>query len=72
MILKKLTLRVGSVTYAIKVKNLLKRSGIDCAVVKVDASDAGCTHGVEIGDGALHSAASILRSAGIKYTVIGK
>ena len=70
--MSKITLSVGSVTYAIKVKNLLRKNGINCTVTKIDFSESGCTHGVEIEGNDLLDSAAILRREGIRYTAIGK
>ena len=61
-----------SPTKAIRVKNMLKKSGIEVKIVKLDNSEHGCTHGVEIREEDLISAIAMLRSNNIKYSVKDK
>lgn len=67
--MKKLLLTVESITYAMKTRKLLGASGIRSEVVKVDSTDTGCTHAVEIAYGDLMSATRILRDHGIYFNV---
>lgn len=70
--MKKITVTVGAVTYAIKARNLLSRGGIRSKLVKIDssASSPGCTHGLEISENDLYDLAALLREHGIGYSVI--
>ena len=68
--MERITLAIGSVTYAIKARNLLTKSGVNAKIVKVDRPDFGCTHGVSLNHDDLLNAASILRSASIDYTLL--
>ncbi|MBQ8414146.1 MAG: DUF3343 domain-containing protein [Clostridia bacterium] len=67
--MKKITVTVGSVTYAIKLRKLLVKNGIGCRLVKLDntVDGKGCTHGVEIFEGDLYRTVFILRENGIAY-----
>lgn len=59
-----------TVTYAIKAGKLLRRAGIYSRTVKVSsAMRGGCTHGLEISEDSLLTAASVLRGAGIEYSM---
>ena len=62
---------VGSVTYAIKVKKLLERSGIKSKLIKVEssASSKGCTYGIKISTSLFYDAVSMLRNQGIDYSI---
>ncbi len=62
---------VGSVTYAIKVKKLLERSGIRSKLIKVEssASHKGCTYGIRIPSSLFYDAVAVLRNQGIDYSV---
>ncbi len=62
---------VGSVTYAMKVKKLLERSGIKSTLVKVDGikSGKGCTHGIKFQSSMFYDVISVLRNREINYSV---
>ena len=62
---------VGSVTYAIKVKKLLERSGITSKVVKVESSKSskGCTYGIKIPTTLFYNAVVLLKNKGIDYSI---
>ena len=62
---------VGSVTYAIKVKKLLERSGIRSKLIKVESSTSpiGCTYGIKIESSLFYDAVALLRNQGIDYSV---
>lgn len=66
-----ITVTVGSVTYAIKLRRLLSRGGIRSKLVKVDDEEngGGCTHGVEIGDFDFYRAVVIMKANSVKYSV---
>lgn len=69
--MKKITVTVGSVTYAIKLRKLLLREGIASRLVKVDNTEdkTGCSHGVEISGEDFYKAVVIMRENGIDYSV---
>ena len=69
--MNKTTITVGGVTYAIKLRKILGREGIESELVKVsDKKSNGCTHGVKIDQKDFFSAVGILREKGIDYGVI--
>lgn len=65
------TITVGSVTYAIKVRKLLERSGIKSKLVKVDSSKSknGCTYGIQVHTTLFYDVINILKNSGINYSV---
>ncbi len=69
--MKKITITVGSATYAIRLRKLLLRSGIKSTLIKSEMGEnnLGCSHGVEISENDLYHAAMIMRENGIKYSV---
>ena len=70
--MKKMTITVGSITYAIKLRKLLAKEGIEARHVKVDNTDsgAGCSHGVEINEDDLYRAVYIMRDNQIEYSFL--
>ena len=62
---------VGSVTYAIKVRKLLERSGIRAKLIKVESSMSpkGCTYGIKIDSSMFYDTVALLRNQGIEYSV---
>ena len=66
-----ITVTVGSVTYAIKLRKLLSREGIQSKLVKVEdvKGGLGCTHGVSLKTTDFLSAIVIMRENGINYSV---
>ena len=62
---------VGSVTYAIKAKKLLERSGIKAQLVKVEShkSSKGCNYGIKITSALFFDTVALLRNKGIDYSV---
>lgn len=72
MDLNNIRVRVGSFTYAMKLKRLLSRSGIRSRLVKtVDVNNtAGCVHGLEISRADFLSSVMIMRESGIDYSII--
>ena len=68
--MNKTTITVGGVTYAIKLRKILSREGIDSELVKIsDKEKRGCTHGVRIDRSDFFSVIGIMRKAGIEYGV---
>ena len=72
--MRSIILAVGSVTYAIKLRKMLKRSGIESEITKLQISDnsSGCTYGVEISGGDLLSAVVIMKENSIEYSIHNK
>ena len=69
--MKGITINVGSVTYAIKLRKLLTREGIESELIKIaDRNKQGCTHGVRIKSSDLFRAVVIMREKGIEYSVV--
>lgn len=62
---------VSSVTYAVKAKKLLERTGVKASLVKLDSSKngGGCTHGIKIYSSYLYDAIAVLKKMGIDYHV---
>ena len=62
---------VGSVTYAIKLRKLLSREGIQSKLIKVEDARGrlGCTHGVELKKTDFLSAVVIMRENDISYSI---
>ena len=60
---------VGAVTYAIKLKKLLLRYGIQARLVKIDGDGQGCTHGIEIPGEKYYQAVVIMKENNISYSV---
>ena len=67
-----ITVAVGSVTYAIKVRKILARMGIKANLTKssYDETRIGCNHGIEIPEEHLYTLISVLKEHGINYNVI--
>lgn len=65
--MKKFTITTGSVTYAIKAKDILKRKGYKAYVERVSSgnSNKGCLYAVIV-ESDSNCVIDILRSAGIK------
>ena len=65
-----ITIKVSSITYAIKAKKLFERAGIKAALIKDSSAAAkGCTYGVNINSSFFYDAVSILKNYGIEYSV---
>ena len=68
--MKRITVTVDNVTYALKVRKLLIKRGIlNVSVVKVDATQSGCIHGVEFNEYDFFNVISVLRENDIKYSI---
>ena len=68
--MKDITVILGSVTKASKVKRLLSSEGIKAEIIKsTDKTSGECIHGIKIGVGDMYNAALILRKHGVGYTV---
>ena len=66
--MNKVTIYVGAMTYAIKLRKMLSRAGIESRQVKSLESE-GCIHGVEIMYRDFYGVIAILKEYGIAYTV---
>ncbi len=66
-----ITVTVGAVTHALKLRKLLLRDGIQSKLVKVDntAQNSGCSHGLLIDERDFYSAVVIMKNNGIAYFV---
>ncbi len=66
-----ITVTVGGITYALKLKKLLLREGIRSKLVKVDntAEAVGCSHGVRLDKRDFYSAVLIMKTNGFNYSV---
>lgn len=69
--MKRITITVGQISYAIKLKKLLKREGIFARQIKVDNTDdnKGCSHGVEISEEDFLRSVVIMRENNIEYKI---
>lgn len=68
--MKNITIILGSITKASKVKRILSGAGITADVIKSAETNTGeCTHGVRIKNSDMYQAAMILRKYSIDYTV---
>ena len=69
--MKKIKLTLQNATYAIKARNLLTKGGLRVKIARLTSpTEGGCTHGIEISENDLFSAADILRRGGVNYRVI--
>ena len=66
--MKKVIIYVGPMTYAIKLRKMLTRAGIESRQVK-SLDGEGCTHGVEIMYQDFYSIIAILKESGMEYRV---
>ena len=55
-------------TYAIKLRKLLARAGIESRQIK-SMENEGCTHGVEIMYHDFYSAIAVLKESGMEYSL---
>ena len=69
--MKTITLGVGSITYAIKARRLVERSGIKAKLIKTTSSinDRGCQYGIVIDESEFYDVISVLRDNGVQYQV---
>ncbi|MBQ3053033.1 MAG: DUF3343 domain-containing protein [Clostridia bacterium] len=70
--MKRYIITTGSVTYAIKGRDLLRRKGYRARVEKVTATaqNSGCGYSIILEDDDIITAEKILRNAGIKIQSI--
>jgi hypothetical protein len=66
--LNKIIINVGAMTYAIKLRKMLARAGIESRQVKSLGND-GCTHGVEIMYHDFYSAIAVLKESEMEYSL---
>ena len=69
--MKKTTVTLDSVTYAIKLRKLLSRAKIKSRLIKVSdgAKLGGCAHGVEFDEEYFYDAVVIMKENGINYSL---
>ena len=69
--LNKVIITVGTVTFAVKCKRMLQRSGIKVKLVKVDPdiTVGGCSYGLEILENDFFTVVRELKSNGINYRI---
>ena len=69
--MNKTIVTVETVTYAMKARKLLLRSGIQSKLIKTDSQDSvsGCRHGLEISSSDYFETVKILGENGIKFSV---
>ena len=68
--MKKITIIIGSVTYAMKAKRLLSARNIPVQLIKTSQTNAGgCVHGIEINYVDYMDVIGILMESGISYSV---
>ena len=69
--LENTTLILGSVTYAVKARRLLARSGINARLIKLSGKETadGCSHGIELASSRFFEAVVILKENGIAYSL---
>ncbi len=69
--MNKVVINVGAMTYAIKLRKMLLRAGVESRQVK-SLGVEGCSHGVEIQYHDFYSAIAILKESGIEYSIQDK
>ena len=69
--MKKTTVTLDSVTYAIKLRKLLSKAKIKSRLIKVSdgAKLGGCAHGVEFDEEYFYDAVVIMKENGINYSL---
>ncbi len=69
--MRTITVGVGSVTYAIKARRLIERSGIKTKLIKTASSpnDRGCQYGIVFSENQFYDVIALLRNNGIEYSV---
>ena len=72
--MKKTTVTLDSVTYAIKLRKLLSKAKIKSRLIKVSdgAKLGGCAHGVEFDEEYFYDAVVIMKENGINYSLYTK
>lgn len=72
--MNKMTISLGSVTYAMKAQRLLSAIKIHSKLVKLDAGKSadGCIYGLIIAQGDYPAAATILKKEGITFSLFSK
>ena len=66
--MKQAVIATGTVTYAIKGRDLLKRAGFSAKIVR-DLGGAGCGFGISV-TGSIEQAVKLLQKAGIRILEI--
>lgn len=67
--MKKITVTVRTVTYAMKARKLLRYKGVLADIVKIDGSESGCSHGLTFDEIHMFTVASTLKENRIPYSV---
>ncbi|MBQ2875889.1 MAG: DUF3343 domain-containing protein [Clostridia bacterium] len=67
--MNKIAIALSTPSAAIRARGILRKSGYTVKIIKLDGTDSGCTHGVEIDERDLMGAVARLRTYGIKYSV---
>lgn len=72
--MKRYVITVGSVTQAIKARDLLRKNGFRVNARKQvgNTEDTGCAYAVVLDSGDVYTATKILRQSGIKITSINQ
>lgn len=74
LILSKITLIIGSVTYATKARKILMRSRIESEIIKITSKEtqSGCTYGIKFDSDRIYDAVMQLKENGIAYSFYSK
>lgn len=66
------TIRLGSVTYAIKVRKLLAKELIKCDLIKMKdpKENGGCSYGISFRSDKLLDVIALLKQNGISYSLV--
>ena len=67
--MERIIITVGSVTYALKLRKLLRAKGIEARQIKYQDPDRGCTHGIEISKANMLDAIVLLKENGMEYNI---
>ena len=65
--MQKRLIKIGSITYALKVKRALSDLGIKTKVLKTSSEANGCIYSLEVPDEKLFSVISEIKKLGISY-----
>ena len=65
--MKKILIKIGSITYALKTKKILSNIGIKAKVIKTSSVSNGCAYSIEISEDQLFTVIAELKRQGIDY-----
>ncbi len=65
--MKKILIKIGSITYALKIKKSLANLGIRARVIKTSSVSNGCAYSIEISEDQLFTVIAELKRQGIDY-----